>query len=295
MESGLPRHESIAFVGLGGLGLGAASLFLEEEVEKVKLIDLDIVSDDTIYRSGFLMPGDSLHYKVDVMVKYLSRKYPWIKYTRYPMMLTERNFKRLLKDVDLIIDASNNLDTNLLSSYASLTLNLPLLLVVAGEGVFTAYYPAGTAPDPTWLEKIYNVLEGGYTLENVYRVLGRLHRVMGKEPRYFLSHVIDEYGEAVVGEPPMPEGYSLIMLGDTLFYTSDEKVMIDIESLSREVARKHILLRRGDSGVVFEYMSSIVGITYTGSALVSGVDDYDEAVKILRNFIDSIAYRYVSE
>jgi len=292
MESGIDG-DSIALIGVGALGINTLPLIVGKGVKRIKLIDLDIVSQDTVYRSMALSPGDIYLYKVDVVERIVRARYPWVKVVKYPVMLSRSNYMRVLKDVDLIIDASNNLETNLLSSYAAHKMGKNLLIVAAGRGYLTTYLPRGSAPEEGWLERIYESIEGGYGPRELYGAVSHIPSVVGKASKYVIHRGGIVSGVPPTSIPPEPMDHDIYMLGDTLFYTSDERVAIDIERLAREVARTNILFRRSESGIVFEYMDYMMGVTYTGSALILGVDDFEVGVATLRRFIDSIAYKFV--
>ena len=312
----------IAVVGLGGVGANVALNLVRNGFKNFKLVDPDILVYTDIYRGNVFGAGDTGYFKVEVVKKALTEVSPDVDVTIYPMMLTDFNIERILKDVDLIVDATDNVYSKALINRYSVRENIPVIYsaIKNNSGRILFLEPSETAcfecihPN---VEKIEDGYIDGYGFQYMYSLVSSI--VSSEVTSYFLGYDSRLYGSILKIDsgfqldlkpiPPNPTchvchseedvdypeiDYQYFMKGETFIYTSDERVRLDIERLSRELAKNYILFRRGDVGVYFEYNKNVrAGVAYTGTVVLNGVGDFEEAVNITRRLVEDIFYRFV--
>ena len=312
----------VAIIGLGGVGANVAINLVRNGFKNFKLVDPDILTYTDVYRGGVFKAGDTGYFKVEVVRKALAEVSPDVDITIYPMMLTDFNIERILKGVDLIIDATDNVYSKALINRYSVAENIPVIYsaVKSNSGRVLFLEPSETACFECIHPNIEDVTHGyidGYGFQYMYSLVSSI--VSWEATSYFLGYDSKLYGSILKIESgfqlevkPIPtnprcpvcssEGnivypeidYQHFMKGKTFIYTSDERVRLDIERLSRELAKNYILFRRGDVGVYFEYNKNVkAGVAYTGTVVLDGVEEFDEAVNITRRLVEDIFYRFV--
>ncbi len=271
----------IVVVGAGSVGSTVVEGLVRSGYRRVKIIDLDIVSRTSLDRSPVYTLSDINLFKVEALRRHIYSVDPTAEIRLYPYMLTENNFTRVFRDASLVIDTSNTRDTTELVLHGAGSLGIPVLSLVGGEEGYRVLMNTGSRQD---VEQVYNGLEGQPSIARVFQMASEaLEKVGGR-----LGKRVHRY--------PRPEGsFRYMGIDDTFFFTPDERVSIDIEGLTREVARRYILLRRGDVGLVFEVDRDVIaGVTYAGGLMVKG-GDLDMAEDLARNLVDDVIYKYVVE
>ena len=104
----------VLIVGVGGLGCPAAENLVRAGVGTVGLIDNDVVNLSNIHRQSLFSSKDIKKQKVSVAAKKLKEINPLTKIETYKLRLNEKNIKNIIKDYELIIDASDNFKTKFL-------------------------------------------------------------------------------------------------------------------------------------------------------------------------------------
>ncbi len=311
----------IAVIGLGGVGSSVSFHLVKNGFGNLKIVDPDIVEYTDIYRSLTYSVSDTGYFKVEVVRNKLQSINPNIDVTIYPVMLTDFNVYRILRDADLVIDASDNIETKVLINRFSVREGVPVIYTAVrrNKGVLIFLEPNETAcfecihPDVD--KRDYGVIDG-YAVESIYSILASIvsHQAtayfLGIDPQLYgtrsiikLDYLLDYHH---VDKNPMCRVCSSIDIelpdidyqhfhkGDTFIFTSDEKVRLDIERVARELAKTYILFRRGDVGVYFEYEPGVnVAVSYAGTIVVRGVRDFDSSINIVRRLVDDILYKYV--
>ena len=271
----------IVVVGAGSVGSIVVEGLVRSGYRRVKIIDLDIVSRTSLDRSPVYTLSDINLFKVEALRRHIYSVDPTAEIRLYPYMLTENNFTRVFRDASLVIDTSNTRDTTELVLHGAGSLGIPVLSLVGGEEGYRVLMNTGSRQD---VEQVYNGLEGQPSIARVFQMASEaLEKVGGRLGKRVYSY-------------PRPEGsFRYMGIEDTFFFTPDERVSIDIEGLTREVARRYILLRRGDVGLVFEVDRDVIaGVTYAGGLMVKG-GDLDMAEDLARNLVDDVIYKYVVE
>lgn len=105
------KNKKVVIVGVGGLGCTVANLLARLNVQLI-IVDNDIVDDTNLERQILYDKNDLLKYKVNAAKDKLSQ-FTDIKSINEE--LTSKNIKNIiLKDIDLVIDCTDNIKTRLL-------------------------------------------------------------------------------------------------------------------------------------------------------------------------------------
>ena len=117
----------ITIVGLGGLGCPAAQTLAASGIGTLRLVDGDMIELSNLHRQTLYGINDIGQTKVSVALKglqQLNEKLTVIAEDRY---LDESNGQELLKDADVIIDATDNIKTRQDIDRTSKTANIPMV------------------------------------------------------------------------------------------------------------------------------------------------------------------------
>ena len=117
-------------VGAGGLGCPVAQYLSTSGLGKITLIDHDVVDETNLQRQILYTPEDLGLYKADVACKRLKILNPDINIEGYSIRFTNDSVS-LMKDVDIIIDATDNFKSRSLINKISLLLKKPLVMGAA--------------------------------------------------------------------------------------------------------------------------------------------------------------------
>ncbi|MDP2907379.1 MAG: HesA/MoeB/ThiF family protein [Nanoarchaeota archaeon] len=133
----------VGVVGVGGLGCIVASLLTRSGVNLV-LVDRDVVSVTDLHRQILFNERDIGLSKVEKAKEYLNEANPDVKIKGYNLDLSSKNID-VLKNCDLIIDCSDNLDTKLLLNEFAVKNKIPLVYgtAIKGEGYVFNVLPKG--------------------------------------------------------------------------------------------------------------------------------------------------------
>ncbi len=103
------ENKKIAIIGSGGLGCSLAMALGTSGIGKIDMVDFDTVSLHNIHRQIAFTLDDEEKLKADVVVAMMKAKNPFITATAYAM--TFEAFRKLENTYDLILDATDNLET----------------------------------------------------------------------------------------------------------------------------------------------------------------------------------------
>ncbi len=110
----------VLIVGLGGLGCPVSDGLSRAGIENLGIADYDKVSLSNIHRQSMFNSKDIGKYKVDVVKKNIKLINPKIKVKIYKKKIDEKNLKKIIKNYEIIIDATDNFKTKFLLNKYSL-------------------------------------------------------------------------------------------------------------------------------------------------------------------------------
>jgi molybdopterin/thiamine biosynthesis adenylyltransferase/rhodanese-related sulfurtransferase len=117
----------ILVVGAGGLGCPALQYLAAAGTGVLGIVDDDKVSLTDLHRQILYTAEDTGALKVEKAAAFLNRLNPDVRVITHPVRLTSRNALEILKDYDLVLDASDNFGTRYLVGDACVLLGKPLV------------------------------------------------------------------------------------------------------------------------------------------------------------------------
>ena len=167
----------VTIVGMGGLGCPAAQSLLISGIGSLHLIDQDTVSLSNLHRQPLFTPKDIDCKKVDVAKKRLSVLNPNANIDITDMFLNNKNAKELVYGSDVIIDATDNIESRQVIDQISKELDIPMVYggLYRFEGQVSVFNVNGS---PGYIELFPDTPSGGITCEDS-GVLGMLPGIIG--------------------------------------------------------------------------------------------------------------------
>jgi len=168
---------NVAIVGMGGLGCPVAQSLLIAGIGTLKLIDGDHVSLSNLHRQPLFCPNDIDKPKVEIAKNRLSHLNPDTSIIIVNEFLNEENGDSLFSNVDVIIDATDNIKTRQIIDYFSKRENIPMVYggLFRFEGQVSVLNVNGS---PGFLELFPEPPTGGNTCEDA-GVLSMLPGIIG--------------------------------------------------------------------------------------------------------------------
>jgi adenylyltransferase/sulfurtransferase len=108
------KGASVLVVGLGGLGTPAATYLAAAGVGKIGLVDSDTVDRPNLHRQFLYTDSDVGKNKASVAMPRLLRVNPNVDFRVFPFRLDSSNAMKIIREFDIVIDASDNLPSRYL-------------------------------------------------------------------------------------------------------------------------------------------------------------------------------------
>ncbi len=140
------RQARVLLVGVGGLGSAVATYLAVAGVGELRVIDCDKVELSNLNRQILYSDGDLGREKALVAKERLELLNPGVRVEAIADRITEENVHDLVAD-DLIVDATDNLDTRYILNNMAFERSLPLFhgAVYGFEGRATTIVPGKTS------------------------------------------------------------------------------------------------------------------------------------------------------
>ena len=142
------RDAKVLVIGAGGLGNPVSLYLAAAGVGTIGIIDHDEVSLSNLQRQILFRDEDIGISKVFASQKNLSQLNPHIIIKPYNRILDEKNAQNLIKEYDLIIDGTDNLNTRHLINLACIGAEKPLIsgAISQWEGQISLFDPKNNFP-----------------------------------------------------------------------------------------------------------------------------------------------------
>lgn len=139
--------KKVVQVGAGGLGSPLGYYLTAAGIGNLTIIDYDTISLSNLNRQILYNTDDVGKSKAKLAAEKLKRLNPDVNIQSFDVKLNGDNFKEYFKDVDYIVDASDNMPTKFLMNDIGLNLNIPFTIAgVQGlEGQIISVDPHKTA------------------------------------------------------------------------------------------------------------------------------------------------------
>ncbi len=170
-------NATAAVVGLGGLGCPVSQSLVTAGIGKLVLIDGDIVESSNLHRQPLHGPDDVEKKKVNSAEESLSKINLVTKIKIVDDYLDEQNGLDIIRNCDVVIDATDNIKTRQLIDRFSKETNVPMVYggLYRWEGQVAVLNMDG---NPGYKELFPEPPSGGDTCENA-GVLGMLPNIIG--------------------------------------------------------------------------------------------------------------------
>ncbi len=141
------KHAKILIAGAGGLGSPIAVYLAAAGVGMIRVVDHDVVDVSNLNRQILHWDGDVGRGKVDSASDKLSGLNPGVRVEAVRETIDENTVFRLVEDIDLIVDAMDNLPTRYLLNRVAVERRIPFFhgAVRGFEGRATTIIPGRTA------------------------------------------------------------------------------------------------------------------------------------------------------
>lgn len=188
----------VAIIGMGGLGCPISSSLITAGIGQLHLIDGDTISLSNLHRQPLFNTSDVGKKKVNVAKEKLKPLHPNSFIHIHDTFLNKENASSLLNDVDVIIDASDNIKTRLVIDHFSKRNNIPMvygglfrfeghvsILSVNGSPSYSDVFPeqsssGDTCADAGVLGMLPGIIGNIQALETIKLILGIEPNLIGK-------------------------------------------------------------------------------------------------------------------
>ncbi len=208
----------VLMIGAGGIGCPALQYLAAGGVGRITLIDDDVVSLSNLHRQILFTTTDIDRPKVEVAAKAVARLNPDVQFITHQTRIGRDSDDALFKDVDVIIDGSDNFATRLIVNDFAVKHRIPLVSSAIGMfqgqlGTFRGWEDGapcyrcfvGDAHDPDDCDSCSEV-----------GVLGAMVGMMGTMAAMEAIRVLTGFGDGQKGKLQIIDGLSLTMRGITL-------------------------------------------------------------------------------
>ena len=113
-------NSKVLIVGMGGLGCPVAEFLTRSGVGFLGIVDHDFVSLSNIHRQTLYDEKDLGKFKVKIAKKKLADINSKTKIDIYNFKLNKKNFTKIIKDYDYVVDGTDNFETKFLINDISL-------------------------------------------------------------------------------------------------------------------------------------------------------------------------------
>ena len=104
----------VLIVGAGGLGSPVAEFLSRAGIGLLGIVDDDKVNLSNLHRQSLYGTSDIGKFKVKIAKDKIKKINPNTKVTIYKIRLNNKNFKKIIKDYDYVVDGSDNFTTKFL-------------------------------------------------------------------------------------------------------------------------------------------------------------------------------------
>ncbi len=193
------KRGRVLVIGAGGLGSPALLYLAAAGVGRIVIVDADKVDVSNLQRQVLYGEADEGVLKVEAAARRLRAMNPFVEVVTHAERFSRTNALTLLKDVDLVVDGSDNFPTRYLVNDACVLANRPLVYgaIFGFEGQVSVFNWKGGPtyrclfPEPPEAGTVPNCAEGG--------VLGVLPGLIGTMQACEAIKLLTGVGEPLSG------------------------------------------------------------------------------------------------
>jgi len=117
----------VLVIGCGGLGGPAAIYLANSGVGHIHLVDFDLVSQSNLHRQTYYRLKDLGNSKAESLANEITKRAPFTKVTFSDFCVDKSNVLKLITDVDVVVDGTDNLPIKYLINEACVLEKKPLV------------------------------------------------------------------------------------------------------------------------------------------------------------------------
>lgn len=318
------KSSRVSVVGVGGLGCFSSVQLASMGVGYIRLIDQDVVDLTNLHRQ-VLYDTDTLGYpKVEVAQERLKALNPNVEIEALPLTVNEETADDVVKDVDVVIDGLDHVAPRYAINKACVKYEVPYVYGGALEtyGNVSTIIPGKTACLECFLGRLSD--EGRPTCETVgvlpsvlatiasVQVSEAVHLLLGRAPQlankvlfidinslnFMPFNMVKREDCQVCGtsltevKPSYAESKVVELCGKDSFMASPgHPQALNLTDVENILEKRFKIKLHSNFGIAFEHSDGIsINLMKTGNALIKGVSDKEDAIKIydeLLNLIES--------
>ena len=195
-------------VGAGGLGCPAVQFMAAAGLSPIGIVDYDEVDVSNLHRQVLHSEQKQGMTKVDSIVLAIKQLNSHVKIIPYYTSLDSSNALEIIKNYDVVLDASDNVATRYLLNDACVLAGKPLVSgsALRFEGQLTVYnYKNGPTyrclfPDPPPPETVTNCSDGG--------VVGVVPGIIGSLQAQEAMKIVGDFGDVLSGKMLLYDGFT---------------------------------------------------------------------------------------
>ncbi|MFZ8857685.1 MAG: HesA/MoeB/ThiF family protein, partial [Candidatus Caldarchaeales archaeon] len=136
------KAAKVLVVGAGGLGSPISLYLAAAGVGKIGIVDFDEVEETNLQRQVLFTTADVGKKKAEVAAKRLKELNPMIEVKSYDAVINSSNALEIIKEYDVVIDATDNFPTRYLLNDACVMLRKPLVYgsIFRFDGQVSVFY-----------------------------------------------------------------------------------------------------------------------------------------------------------
>jgi molybdopterin/thiamine biosynthesis adenylyltransferase len=322
-EKGQARlsKSKVAVVGAGGLG-AVSSLYLAlAGVGCIRLIDQDTVELQNLHRQILYTAAD-LHYpKAEVAAKRLQELDPLVKTEAFAENVNASNVKRLLQDVNCVVDGLDNIVTRYLVNRACVKLKIPYVFgaAIGIEGNLSVF----ASPETGCLECLMpNLSDNDLLTCSTRGVIGATPGVIGALQAMETIKLIAGIGSTLKGKLlvcdfsdmdfttidisknprcPVCRGDLSSVVGDerlvwlcgraTANISPEKSLKLNLEEVYPAANKQFTVRLKSRLALMFNYGKYEVSLFNGGRMLIKGVSDEKTALTVYREILKKLESR----
>ena len=225
------KKASVIVIGAGGLGCPVLQYLVAAGTGRIAIVDFDMVDEANLQRQILYGSDDLGKLKSIIAKNRLCQLNPMVNIEVINLRLDSSNSIRILADFDVVVDATDNLETRYLINDSCILLNKPMVhgAIYKFEGEFSVFnYNGGPTyrcfnpfnkkndyrnppPSETGLMGVLPGITGSYMANEVIKIISGAGEVLSGKVMYFniltnSFHLIDIKSN--------PENHKISKLGD---------------------------------------------------------------------------------
>jgi sulfur-carrier protein adenylyltransferase/sulfurtransferase len=208
------KQAKVLVVGAGGLGCPVLQYLTVAGVGKISVIEYDMVDESNLQRQVLYGSSDVGKLKSIIVKTRLEHLNSLCEFGIINIRLNASNALNVLKDFDVIVDATDNLETRYIINDSCVILNKPMVhgAIYKHEGIVSVFnYKGG----PTY--RCFNPMQGEDKYKNPLPadvgLFGVLPGILGTYMANEVIKIITETGEVLAGK------ILLINISKNIFYS----------------------------------------------------------------------------